>query len=151
MANPWQAFSQEEIVDLQVSGLLLLQTALHCMPLSQPSLLIIFRNFILTPHSPMSAYQKENVMAGCVCLNHWGSAQSSDLAPLVRVLQPRQTCRPPGYEDFPSCRVQSFENDMIDCDCTAWLKDNSFAPYQDNNPCLDYPIPTTIPATCSYT
>ena len=146
MANKWQASSQGGLVDLQISGLPLLRTASQCMP-TLPAM----PKIILTGSSPMAAYN-QNIMAGCACLNHWGSAQSSDLVTSqIRVLQPYQTCSPPGLEDFPSCRAQGFENDMIDCDCATWLEDNAFEPYQDNNPCLGYPIPTTAPATCSYT
>lgn len=111
----------------------------------------------LTACSPMSAY-KQNDLEGCMCLNHWGSVSSSDLATIspwtddteVHILQPDEFCNPSSAGSWPFCRAQSFENGKIGCDCQVWPEDNSFEPYQLNNPCLAYPIPTTAAAKCTF-
>lgn len=112
----------------------------------------------LTVHSPISAYEQKP-LTGCMCLDHWGTVESSDLKTGasnwiddtgVHVLQPLDTCYPGLAEIYPYCRAQSFENNIIDCDCQAWPEDNSFEPYQENNPCLKAPYTTSVPATCTY-
>ena len=105
----------------------------------------------------MYAYN-QNLLEGCMCLNHWGPVSSSDLTTTspwtndtkVHILQPDEFCESTSAGDWPYCRAQSFEDDTIGCDCQAWPEDNSFNPYQLNNPCLAYPITTTAAARCTF-
>lgn len=94
-----------------------------------------------------------------MCLDHWGPVRSSDLTvgshawtddTQVHILQPREFCNPSSAEDLPFCRAQSFEDETVGCNCQAWPEDNSFEPYQLNNPCLAYPITMSVAASCKF-
>ena len=158
MARLPQTLAQEVIADPGVSDLLLPRIAFQCLsPLLTWASYPAMEAIVLTACSPMSAY-KQNDLQGCMCLNHWGSVSSSDLATTspwtddtkVHILQPDEFCNPSSALNWPFCRAQSFENDKIGCDCQVWPEHNSFEPYQLNNPCLAYPITTTAAATCTY-
>lgn len=120
-------------------------------------LLLRDKDITLTAHSSMSAHEPNlqyvpSSLAGCMCLDHWGSVQSSDFTatPTVHVLQTSETCSSALATFLPHCRAQSFEENMIDCDCQVWPEDNYWEPFQLNNPCLGAPILTSVNATCTY-
>lgn len=127
---------------------------------SHPNTDILFckRIISLTAHSPMSAYEQKP-LAGCMCLDHWGPVENSDLKvgasnwtddTRVHIMQPDENCSPYLLEQWPYCRAQNFEDNTIDCDCQAWPEDNWLEPYQVNNPCIQAPYTTSVLATCIY-
>ena len=152
MANLSQALAREGVAGLQ---LLLPETALKCLsPLSTQASRFVNEENVLTAYSPVVAYGNDRpLLAGCMCLDHWGGVEGSDLTPddtKVHVLQPRELCdfHKAGFP--PYCRAQSLDkNKIIDCDCQAWPKDNAMEPYQINNPCLQAPYTTSVLATCT--